>query len=279
MADLLQKYKPRTLDDVRGQSEVTRLLKQFAKDPYPVAMLFHGETGVGKGCAAYALARALGCDPDQPDRQLGGVYEIPSGAQNADSVKQVIRDLSYRPMFGSGWRVLICNECDRMSSQAEVIWLDVLEPENLPPNSVIIFTTNEPGRLSQRFRDRCEVYAFESETDRLKPHIKALAKYVWKAEGCKGQPPQLDQLGMPTLAGEEGFHASFRLAMKQLVHFIRDHKAGGNGKVAAKQVNKSLGLHQDPNADCDYCHENQPVVMGQRQHKCRACGKTFNVIW
>ena len=48
--------------------------------------------------------------------------------------------LSFRPMLGSGWKVLVCNEADRMTTSAETIWLDALE--GLPPKSVIVFTTN-----------------------------------------------------------------------------------------------------------------------------------------
>src|SRR5262249_39591099 len=132
--DLCTKYQPRTLDEVLGQADITKSLAAFADDPYPVAMLFHGNTGVGKSVAAFALARALGCDPDQPDAEYGGVYQIPSGAQTTESVKALIQKLAYRPMFGSGWRMVICNECDRMSSQAEVVWLDVMEADSIPAN-------------------------------------------------------------------------------------------------------------------------------------------------
>ena len=60
--------------------------------------------------------------------------------------------------MGSGWRVVVVNECDRMALPAETLWLDALE--RLPPRTVIVFTTNDPARLSRRFRDRCEQHRF-----------------------------------------------------------------------------------------------------------------------
>ena len=47
-------------------------------------MLFHGDSGIGKTSAAYALAYDLGCAVDEDE--LGGVFEIPSGSQTAESV-------------------------------------------------------------------------------------------------------------------------------------------------------------------------------------------------
>src|SRR5262249_52474539 len=114
----------------------------------------------------------------------------------------------------------------------------------------------------------------------LRPHIRRLAERVWKAEvGGKKPCPYLDRIGMPTLAGEEGFHASFRLALKQLTHFVRDALAGGNRKAAARQLGKSPALDCDVTARCDHCKHKQPVVMGTTEHECRKCGKAFKVEW
>ena len=126
--------------------------------------------------------------------------------------------LHYRPLCGSGWRVLMVNECDRMALPVETIWLDALE--HLPPSSVVIFTTNEPARLSQRLRNRCEEYAFQGGTDRLKPWIAALARRLCEREG-KGPPPDLDGIGLPTLGDVGSMTASFRLAVQQLQRMLR----------------------------------------------------------
>jgi hypothetical protein len=124
----------------------------------------------------------------------------------------------YRPLCGSGWRVLMVNECDRMALPVETIWLDALE--HLPPQTVVVFTTNEPGRLSQRFRNRCEELAFVGGSGHLKPWIAALAQRLWEREG-KGPPPELDGLGMPTLGDTGSMTASFRLALQQLQRLLR----------------------------------------------------------
>jgi hypothetical protein len=135
-----------------------------------------------------------------------------------DSVKKILETFRYRPLCGSGWRVLMVNECDRMALPVETIWLDALE--HLPPFTVVIFTTNEPARLSQRFRNRCEEYAFQGGSDQLKPWIAALGRRLWEREG-KGSPPDLDGIGLPTLGDVGSMTASFRLAIQQLQRLLR----------------------------------------------------------
>lgn len=218
MNDLTTKYRPRSLDDVLGQGVAVNQLRSFVENPYPTAFLFAGNSGVGKTAMGYALAHELGCNVDESE--LGGLSEIPSGEMTGDNVKEATRALHYRPLMGSGWKVLICNEADRMSVSAETIWLDILE--HLPGFTVIVFTTNEPQKLSRRFRDRCECMQFEERSDVLQPHIQELARKVWFAEGQEGDPPYLETLGMPTLGSCDDMHASFRLALKQMQRHIRN---------------------------------------------------------
>jgi hypothetical protein len=216
---LTDKYRPRTLAEVLGQPEIVASLRRFVAAPYACAMLFTGDSGIGKTSAAYALAHDLGCAVEEGE--LGGVFEIPSGSQTAESVRKILDLLRYRPLCGSGWRVLMVNECDRMALPVETIWLDALE--HLPGDTVVVFTTNEPERLSQRFRNRCEEHAFVGGSDRLRPWIEALARQLWEREGV-GPMPDLDGIGMPTLGEAGSMTASFRLALQQLQRLLR---AGG----------------------------------------------------
>ena len=51
---LTDKYRPRTLSEVLGQPEIVASLQRFVAAPYSCAMLFHGDSGIGKTSAAYA---------------------------------------------------------------------------------------------------------------------------------------------------------------------------------------------------------------------------------
>ena len=173
---LTSAYKPRSVADILGQPQVRAALQTFVASPRPAAMLFTGPTGVGKTSAALALAAELGCDLDPSG--IGGVRVIASGEQTADSVRQALNQLYYTTLRGSGWKVIIVNEADRMHPAAETIWLDALE--NLPSKSVVIFTTNYAERLSDRFRDRCMTLEFEGNSEALGIDALRLLAFVWR---------------------------------------------------------------------------------------------------
>jgi hypothetical protein len=149
---LVQKYRPRGLPGLLGQPWVAHQLQLFCECPCPCAFPFEGETGTGKTSAALLLAGALGVCV--AEGHFGGLYQIASGEQTGETVRSVLASLHCRPFFGSGWRVLVVNEVDAMTPGAAVVWLDALE--DLPTQSVIVFTTNDPGRIPARLRDRCE---------------------------------------------------------------------------------------------------------------------------
>ena len=207
---LTEKYRPLSLDAIWGQESVVKVLTKFASQPYSTSMLFEGPTGTGKTSAALALAAALGCDLQQ--QEFGGVQTIASGEQSADAVRETCRLMWNTPMYGSGWKVVIVNEADRMHPAAETVWLDRLE--SLPPRTVVIFTTNYTSRLSQRFMDRCTRLAFESNADALRASATQFAAALWRAEtGKQPDPARIQQIVQAT---ESEGHLSFRRLVQAL---------------------------------------------------------------
>ena len=217
--NLLKKYYPQTLGDVVGQPEAVRTLASFAKGAAEgrdgqAVFLLHGPTGVGKTAAAFAFARELGCGVDH--EELGGVYEIPSGQQDGRAVEELLRSLHFRPLFGSGWRVAIINEADRMTPQAETIWLDGLE--HLPNRCVVIFTTNDVGMLTDRVIRRCEVLEFSGTSDTFRRALNRRVRSIWKAETGQAVKKLPAGLGRFELGSE---CLSLGLALQQVTPYIR----------------------------------------------------------
>ena len=207
---LTERYRPRTLNGIWGQEAAVRFLKKFAAKPYPAAFLFEGETGTGKTSAALCLAAAIGVPVEVGE--FGGLYTVASGEQSADGVRAICDRVCHIPMMGSGWKVVVVNEVDRMHLAAETIWLDALE--QLPFKTVIIFTTNDNARLTGRFRDRCIRLKFESDARKQESTGRAFAEAIWKREA--GKKPDPETIAEVVREATEGRQISFRRIVQSL---------------------------------------------------------------
>lgn len=213
---LTERYRPRRLADVVGQPEIVAHLQALAADPYPCAIILAGETGTGKTSSAWALAADLGCNIDADPVEFGGVFSIASGEHNADTLRELWPTL-WRIPFESehGWKVVIVNECEAVNSTVERLWLDRLE--ELPPKTVIVFTTNNLASLPARFVDRCigGVLEFRAAADDLAEHGRALARSIWRTETGAEMPA--DVLDRVVTRSIQAGRMSFRRVVQNIV--------------------------------------------------------------
>ena len=189
------------MEHIYGQPRATALVSSFLSAPDSRAFLLHGPTGTGKTSTAHYLADALHVDRSP----CGGFIEIASGEQSAEAVRDLSRSFRLRPMFGT-WRIVIVNECDRMTAAAETIWLDVLE--NLPRHVVIVFTSNNIEKLSQRFANRCETIEFYAEA-------AAVAKFA-RLEWNRLRPDRQFPAELNNAGRRPNWSPSYRLAVQDV---------------------------------------------------------------
>jgi len=212
--NLVEKYRPRKLSDILGQEWIVHQLEVFVEQPCPCAFLFEGSTGTGKTSAAMVLAEALGVAVEA--EEIGGLWSIASGEQTGETVRRAVDNLRTRPWQGSGWKVLIVNEADFMTVNASATWLDVLE--NLPPMTVVIFTTNNAEKMPARLKDRCEKFSFQSGGLFMRPAAQDLVNKVWLNETGRTDAPDIDTLG--AVADDKG-DISLRRVLQLLSPFVR----------------------------------------------------------
>ena len=53
----VEKYRPQTLDDIRGNDEIINSLKDYVNDDSMPNILLAGQQGIGKTAAAVAFAK------------------------------------------------------------------------------------------------------------------------------------------------------------------------------------------------------------------------------
>ena len=100
---LVDKYKPLTLDDFAGVDRPRAILKAFLAAPYESAWLFVGQSGTGKTTMAFAAARALGASQEIG----GGTHHVPARKCDLATIEEVVERCHMRPMLGSPWNVVV----------------------------------------------------------------------------------------------------------------------------------------------------------------------------
>src|ERR1700722_7286020 len=169
-ASLSEKYRPHKFDDFVGLEKPKKVLSKFAASPFPnAAFLFVGPSGTGKTSMALALCEAI----------QGELHHIPSQSCNVATVEDTVRQCHYVPRNNS-LHVVLVDEADVMTPQAQLGFLSKLDGTAFPPQTVFIFTCNDTERLQDRFLSRCMVLQFSSHG--MAKEAATLLERIWKQE-------------------------------------------------------------------------------------------------
>lgn len=153
---LTQEFRPQRFSEVAGQDLVKSLLQAIVKNPdkAPKALILQGEYGTGKTTCARILAKALNCKNKTKDGDACGECEFcKSNIENTIYYEEFdsamignvsdIKDLKETFYFDKslGYKVIVLDEAQLMTSQAQSALLKVLE-ESLTGIFFVLCTTH-----------------------------------------------------------------------------------------------------------------------------------------
>ena len=181
---LTEKYRPKTFQDFAGMEKQRKILQAFAGNPYPTSFLFVGGPGTGKTSMGLALAQAIPAE----------LHHVPSQECTVDNIKRIRFTCQYVPMAPYRMHLVLTDEADVMSPQAQNSLLSILDSTNFPPATVFVFTCNATDRLEPRFLSRCKVLEFS--TYGLGSEASELLQRVWHSEtkGKAGLGPNFQRI-------------------------------------------------------------------------------------
>jgi DNA polymerase III delta prime subunit len=195
-----QKYQPTKIDDFIGLRAPKALLNKFIESPYDSAFLLIGSTGIGKTTLAFAAAHAMEAQ----------IHHIAAKECNVERVNKLVLDCQYSPRL-EDWRTgkmhaVIVDEADRMTFDAQLAFLSILDTTRRLQDTVLFFTANETKNLADRFQGRTKMIECEP------PTVDEIAEFlavVLEREG--GADLKIDFMAIARKAG-----GSVRAALNKL---------------------------------------------------------------
>jgi replication factor C small subunit len=159
----VEKYRPKTLDDVVDLKDIVESLKAFMRNPKTMPhLLLAGIPGTGKTTVALCIARELfGQNWKTFTLELNA-----SDERGIDTVRDRVKDFSRysRAAFGNvPFALIILDESDQMTGAAQTALRRIMETSSRTSRFILI--CNQSGKIIEPIQSRCAIFRF-SKLDR-----------------------------------------------------------------------------------------------------------------
>src|SRR5207247_8800582 len=182
----VEKYRPKTLDEVVGQDEIVERLKAYAKEGNLPHLLFAGPAGTGKTTSAMALARDMFGESWRQN-----YYELNSSDERGiETVRTKAKEIArLAPFGGTSFKIIFLDEADNLTADAQAAMRRTMETYS--KTSRFILSANHSSRLIEPIQTRTAVFRFRP----LKP--EAIREYV--GEVAKNEIIKINEEGLEAL--------------------------------------------------------------------------------
>lgn len=182
----VEKYRPRGLEDLLSHGAIVSTLRTLIKNNRLPHLLFHGPPGTGKTSTILACAREMyGAEYRAMVLELNA-----SDDRGIDVVRDQIKSFaSTRRIFSSGIKLIVLDEADAMTSQAQMALRRVVE--KYAANTRFCFICNYANKIMPALQSRCTKFRFGPlPPGDARPRVEEVARL----EGVNLQKDAVDAL-------------------------------------------------------------------------------------
>lgn len=217
----VEKYRPNTVADTILPERIKKVFQDCVDNGATQHMLLVGRSGVGKTTIAKAMCDELGIKP---------LFINSSEERGIDTLRVKIRNYASTVSLSGKRKVIICDEADGISGQAQDAFRGVLE--EFANNVTFIFTANYQGKLLEAIHSRCAVLDFTLQNEEKPKMAMLLLKRVsamLKAENIEFEKPVLIKI-------IEQYFPDYRRTINELQRFSKGGKIDAGTLVEIQNV-------------------------------------------
>jgi replication factor C small subunit len=171
----VEKYRPKSLDEVVGLRDIVESLKSFMKKPKTMPhLMLAGIPGTGKTTIALCIAHELyGQNWRSFTLELNA-----SDERGIDTVRERVKDFSRYSRAGFGnipFALVILDESDMMTGPAQTALRRIMETSSRTSRFILI--CNQSSKIIEPIQSRCAIFRFSKlDKQAMKEHLQSIAK-------------------------------------------------------------------------------------------------------
>ncbi len=181
-----EKYRPKSLDAVKGQDEVVKRLKSFVKSQNMPHLLFAGPSGVGKTASAIAMAREM-----FGENYRDNILELNASDERGISVvRNQVKDFARSKSIGDGpFKIIYLDEADALTKEAQHALRRTME--DYAGTTRFVLSCNYSSKIIPPIQSRCAVFRFKPLQKNI---IISILKNIAQTEGLTATDKALEFL-------------------------------------------------------------------------------------
>ena len=168
----IEKYRPKTFDQVKGQEEIVKRVRAFVASGNIPHLMFIGKSGVGKTTLANIIAQELfGEGKSQNFLELNS-----SDERGIDVIRMKVKDFARtKSLTEDTIKIIFLDECDALTREAQQALRRTMEAY---ANSCrFILSCNFSSKIIDPIKSRCAIFKFKPlQKESLKELVKNIAR-------------------------------------------------------------------------------------------------------